>query len=439
MARLLFCPQMTPRFSIVISTADRSPSRNYLIDTLNGLKESGVFSDPRRYRLGIVDTGKGVLQRTRAAVWCMTSNVPVAIIDPERKRSSPDNASAGLEWAAWQGSEWTIFLEDDVEVCGRFLESVELWLAENATRDVPLCPLCANYGKKEGRDRNDKTWLYLIGRFYGTQGFAIWTSEAGPLSKFLKDEAQKRGWHNGLDLLIKDWLAAEFPDVTHLVAPGMDFVQHVGKESAIHPGRFHQYPHFGGTGWSYGARDKTYYDPEELKRSQFSPALAKLLCSTLDPSVPVYDFGCGLGRYVAKLEAAGFVALGIEGHPQARSVTATPNVISWDLSEPLPDQLRGMPRGSVVSIEVGEHIPADKCGTFLSNLDALCQKTLILTWAVRGQGGRCHINELDAGELVPLLLARDYRFDVEKTNQWREAAGADLHWFKRSIYCFERV
>jgi hypothetical protein len=428
-----------PTYRIIISTADRSPRRNYLVDTLNSLYRSGVFSSRIPHELVIVDTGKGVLQQAQASIWLETHGVKAQIHQPIRKNSTPDNAACGLKLHT--ASDWTIFLEDDIEVCGSFLESVDAWLRDhyNQSYDGPIYPLCAAYGKNAGRDREASLWRYGIGGFYGTQAYAIRSNLCCDLAWFLENEAAKRSMTNGHDLLLKEWIQMHSPNLTHLLCPGMDFVQHVGRESSIHLGRFHQYPHFGGSDWSYLGKDTTYYGPEELKRSKFSPQLAKLLYETLDKSLPVYDMGCGIGKYVSALEGTGFVAVGFEGHPQARRVSVTPSVISVDLSEPIKCSLVRLPRGSVVSLEVGEHVQPERSDTFLDNLSLFCAKTLVLSWAVRGQGGHRHINELDESEIVPRVESRGFRLDREKTDEWRRIAGDDLFWLKRSLYCFERA
>jgi len=69
----------------------------------------------------------------------------------------------------------------------------------------------------------------------------------------------------------------------------------------------------------------------------------------------------------------------------------------------------------------------------------MVEKTLILSWAIKGQGGHRHINEKNADEIVPKLQEFGFWLDVDKTNKWRELAGDDLSWFKHSIYCFERI
>lgn len=426
----------SPSYRIVLSTADRSPGPNYLVGTLNSLARSGVFSSQIPVKLVIVDTGKGVRQRAQAMIWCKTHGVDAQILTPKRRSSTPDNAACGL--CNYTNTDWTIFLEDDIEVCGAFLESVDVWLRENATLEIPIYPLCAAYGKNAGRERDAATWRYSVGGFYGTQAYAIRSHECLDLGCFLKTEAALREMINGHDLLLKEWVQARYPDVTHLLCPGMDFVQHVGKESSIHPGRYHAYPNFGGPDWSYQGKDATFYGLEELKRSKFSPQLAKLLCETLDKSLPAYDLGCGTGRYVAALEQAGFVALGIEGHPRARDVAVTPSVISADLSRPLsfPEELL---KGSVVCLEVGEHIQPCCVGVFMDNVTGICEKQLVLSWAIRNQGGHRHIAEMDEHEIVPRIESRGFRLDLKKTTQLRAAGGLDLFWFSKSIYYFERV
>jgi hypothetical protein len=44
--------------------------------------------------------------------------------------------------------------------------------------------------------------------------------------------------------------------------------------------------------------------------------------------------------------------------------------------------------------QVGEHIPAAAMDAFLGNLLRHARRGLVLSWAVPGQGGHFHINEL---------------------------------------------
>jgi hypothetical protein len=428
---------MNPRFCIVISTADRSPGDNYLLDTLGNLQASGVFSSRIPHELVIVDTGKGVRHIAEAQIWLATRGIPATILTPEHKCSGLRNAAEGLKYATLVAS-WVILLEDDVQTCGMFLESVSAWLSDLPETQYDFHPLCAGYSGKAGRERTQKVWDFPIGAFYGTQGYVLSRSSARHLGVYLDALEDKTHQRFGHDMAIKEWAKGRWPEITHFQAPGMDFVQHVGKDSSIHPGRFHQYPHFGGIQWSYRGSGATYYDLDELRNSKFSRNLATLLENTLDKNLPVYDMGCGIGKYVVDMEKAGFVVLGIEGHPLVRTVSSTPNIFSWDLSEPLPKQITSMPKGSVVSIEVGEHIHPDKTSVFLDNLTCMVENAMILSWAVGGQGGKRHINEMDADILVPLLEKRGFQLNYDKTEEWRRMAGDDLWWLRRSLYFFER-
>jgi len=428
---------MPPRFCIVISTADRSPGDNYLLDTLENLQASGVFSSRIPHELVIVDTGKGVRHRAQAEIWLATRGIPATVITPEEKCSGLRNAAEGLKYASLTAS-WVIFLEDDVETCGMFLESVSAWLSDLPESEYDFHPLCAGYSSKAGRERTQKVWEFPISAFYGTQGYVVSRQVARSIGVYLDELEDQTHQRFGHDMAIKAWANKRWPELIYFQAPGMDFVQHIGKNSSIHPGRFHQYPHFGGLRWTYRGSGATYYDLEELRNSKFSRNLATLMEDTLDKNLPVYDMGCGMGKYVVDMEQAGFVVLGIEGHPLVRTVASTTNIFSWDLSEPLPKQITSMPKGSVVSIEVGEHIHKEKMGVFLDNLMVMCEKTLVLSWATHGQGGHRHVNELDADELVPLLEKCGFQCDYDKTQEWRRMAGDDLWWFRNSLYFFER-
>jgi len=206
----------------------------------------------------------------------------------------------------------------------------------------------------------------------------------------------------------------------------------------LHKGRFHDYPLWGGQTWSYINGSSTFFTLAEHAKNKYSDALAGLLLAHLSRQKRVYDLGCGVGRYVSRLQTAGFDALGIEGTPGIEVMAMTSNVCVEDLSRPLAARWATMPRGSVISLEVGEHIPKSAEGIFLDNIDLLCDKDLVLSWAVKGQGGLRHLNEMDADELVPKLDARGFELLQEETRRFRELAGMELRWFKKSIYVFRR-
>ena len=92
----------------------------------------------------------------------------------------------------------------------------------------------------------------------------------------------------------------------------------------------------------------------------------------------------------------------------------------------------------VVSVEVGEHIPGENANMFLDNLVSSADLGVILTWAVRGQGGRWHVNELDNAEVVKLMENRGLKYQMEESMRMRRNV-EKLAWLRNTIMLFTRM
>lgn len=145
------------------------------------------------------------------------------------------------------------------------------------------------------------------------------------------------------------------------------------------------------------------------------------------------DYGCGPGSYVEALRNAGFNAIGVDGSPDER-----PFLIDGNLCLPL--HILPMTRKTALCLEVGEHIPADYTGVFLDNITREAD-TLVMSWAVRGQGGVGHVNCLDNIEVQVMLQERGFTYDQESTGILRAAvvAGKSCVWFAKTIMVFHRA
>jgi len=167
------------------------------------------------------------------------------------------------------------------------------------------------------------------------------------------------------------------------------------------------------------------------KEHQHSPLLAKLLSEILPPQL-VYDFGCGKGTYLKYLSEKGFDCVGFEGTPDISEIADFDSIIQLDLSKPIK---RVMDKGSVICLEVAEHIPREFEETLLNNITSYCNGLLILSWAVKGQGGCGHVNEQDSAYVIKRLAEKGFTYNEELSNKLREA-GKELWWFSKSIYVF---
>lgn len=179
----------------------------------------------------------------------------------------------------------------------------------------------------------------------------------------------------------------------------------------------------------------TIWDIETAKREhQFSQRLAQTLPIYLNKSKPVYDFGCGKGTYLKHLSSLGFDCTGFEGTEQILSISDYDRIKTVDLSKPMEQ----ITPGNVICLEVAEHIMPENEDTFLKNITDACDHRLILSWAVKGQGGTGHHNEQNAEYVIPKLLRLGFKFDQLASADLRRNAGRDLWWFQQSIYYFTR-
>jgi glycosyltransferase involved in cell wall biosynthesis len=266
---------MKPSYSIVIGTLNRSPQKNYLGDTLTSLRKSGLWESPIPFRLDIVDSGsKDEDNYFKEQVY---SNVPSPLSSHQLtvhrldqaelkkprpqwvsekegwfRRSRNANAVACLKVGIASGAPWVLFIEDDVEVCKDFLGSVDRWLHDHARRDRHLYSFCTPYKDvAKATMAGQQTWDFPIQAFYGNQALAFMRADAMLAASWIESRMQTWDTGQGFDLLLKEWAKARWPGVHHFLSSAPSLVQHVGQESSIHLGRFHQASGFCGTEWSY--------------------------------------------------------------------------------------------------------------------------------------------------------------------------------------------
>ena len=157
----------------------------------------------------------------------------------------------------------------------------------------------------------------------------------------------------------------------------------------------------------------------------------------------VLDLGGGLGRYTRYFrerrprlvrEARCF-----DGAPRVE--LATGGLCRYmDLARPQAALARA-PADWVLSLEVGEHVPARFTAPFLDNLHHANRQGIILSWAVPGQGGYHHTHELANRDVVALVESRGYRRDLALTKflRGRAVGWASCRWFRNSLLAFRRA
>lgn len=152
---------------------------------------------------------------------------------------------------------------------------------------------------------------------------------------------------------------------------------------------------------------------------------------------PIYDFGTGKGQYLKLLKEAGFTNLtGYEG--RVPDVKEFDNILQQDLTHPFTVPVKG----TVVFLEVAEHIPARYENAMLTNVANACETHLISSWAVRGQGGDGHFNELNNEEAIERITRKGFTYLPEETASAREVIiydhTKDCCWFKNTLLIFKR-
>ena len=173
---------------------------------------------------------------------------------------------------------------------------------------------------------------------------------------------------------------------------------------------------------------------EDAEHHQSSLKFAKWLAGYLPKDTPVVDFGCGNGYYVSYLENNGFIATGIDGNDNIEWLCKA--FYHFDLSKPLADIGRVH---SVLSLEVGEHLPKEAQETFIQNLTKNCKKHLILSWASIGQPGIGHINCRDQKEVIADVESRGFKLNDAATKEARANVDPNCDWLERNLLVFERI
>ena len=186
---------------------------------------------------------------------------------------------------------------------------------------------------------------------------------------------------------------------------------------------------------------------EDAEHHQSSLKFAKWLASYLPKDTPVVDFGCGNGYYVAYLESNGFIATGIDGNDNVEILCSS--FYKVDLSQKLGKEVfkesnehftkKSIINASVISLEVGEHLPKSAQENFMQTLTRCATKHLILSWASIGQPGIGHINCRDQKEVIADVESRGFKLNEAATKEARANVDPNCDWLERNLLVFERI
>lgn len=150
-------------------------------------------------------------------------------------------------------------------------------------------------------------------------------------------------------------------------------------------------------------------------------------------SSSVVDLGCGTGYYVKVLKDNNINADGFDGNPNTPELTnGICNIL--DLSNPVKFD---KPYDWILSLEVGEHLPKQYEDVFINNLHNNNKSGMVLSWAVKGQGGHGHFNEQNNDYIKNKVCSLGYTNDIVAENTLRNKSS--LEWFKNTIMVFRKI
>ena len=153
--------------------------------------------------------------------------------------------------------------------------------------------------------------------------------------------------------------------------------------------------------------------------------LKKDECKTL------VDFGCGMNYYTEHFRQAGVICQAYDGNPNTYALTlGTARTQDLSVEFDLGDKF-----DCVLSLEVGEHIPAEFENIYLDNIAKHAKGMIILSWAVPGQNGDGHVNCQTNAHIIDEMHLRAYTLDEVATKAFRNSS--TLWWFKNTIMVFK--
>lgn len=183
-----------------------------------------------------------------------------------------------------------------------------------------------------------------------------------------------------------------------------------------------------------GIAPSGYWDKNLARKyHQHSHELGSWIADFFEKHKQVHDLGCGWGKYLKDLELRSFQKLvGYEGEVPDNKFFD--NIVAQDLTQ----KFEVSEKGNVICLEVAEHIPSEYTDVFLDNILNACDGKLVMSWAVRGQGGTGHVNCLDNHEAITLVENRGFKYLPKETISARSSIGQYCGWFIESLLVFER-
>lgn len=183
--------------------------------------------------------------------------------------------------------------------------------------------------------------------------------------------------------------------------------------------------------WNWNT-DTSMPDPSSNLDTGFADCLATFFQEKNQKVI--MEFGCATGYLLKYLsdKLPDVELIGVEPNVAQHKKLLYPNILACDLSVPFDLN----ERGSVICIEVMEHIPALFMATAVENLTRHCTDYLIMSWAYDGQGGHGHVNEKNAPEVVKIFFAQGFDLLTKESKELQDKS--TISWLKHNILVFKK-
>jgi len=218
---------------ITIRTADRTPKRNYVGQTVRAFLAGAC--DPSLIHLFPTDPDTAWLDAE-------LGRLPVHIHAPDHRRAPNENGIAQVSALEEVEAEWILLCEDDLEMCADPVGSMARWLADHARPDVhvyrffalPRTPISKRTERADWCPLREMRGSQAVAlRAEDARDFAAWAS-AHPLDWRPKDAPFQDRPTKGFDKLIGYWALQRWPKQTLGLVSRPMLVNHIGIGSTIH-------------------------------------------------------------------------------------------------------------------------------------------------------------------------------------------------------------
>lgn len=165
--------------------------------------------------------------------------------------------------------------------------------------------------------------------------------------------------------------------------------------------------------------DRSFYERQRDGSAASAQVVVPLVVDLIGVPGSVVDVGCGAGGWLAAFAAAGAADIaGFDGGAVPPDMLLIPadHFAKADLAAPLRLDRRF---DLACSLEVAEHLPAERAAGFVADLTAAAP-VVLFSAAIPGQGGVGHVNEQWPEYWANLFADRGYRpVDALRPQIWR--------------------